>query len=352
MSKRGRTLSNKIGLSGTIADLGDPIAVILATWFPLYADDQGRLEASPRRLKAEVCPRLDFITPADIAAALQRMEEEHYIVRYQHNGAPLLQLVSWWRWNDAMPYTAASEYPAPAGWSDCPPGKETAKRGGYGFRENLRISETFSEVLAVATEVVEHSLLNLTTTVTALDSSLEGGSGGEPNAPVVEVNVCLAALVPVLEAAGLVFNDLAAAELISTIQEHPQADEQAAARVLQALVPNLPKGDRITPAFVGQVLGLVEDFPEAEIHAAIASAPSDRCRPSYVRGTIVGREGDRRGGNGKGGALVAPDESKTFWRKLGLSRQEYADKYPTTVDKINEWETERGLALTVPGGVS
>lgn len=356
MSKRGRTLSNRIGLSETIADLNDPIAVILATWFPLYADDQGRLEASQRRLKAEVCPLLDFITPADISAALQKMVDVGYIVLYHHNGTPLLQLVSWWRWNDAMPYTASSDYPPPAGWLDCPAGKETAKRGGYGFREILRISEKVSEVLAVAADAEEHSILYSTTTATPLDSSLEGECEGEPTPPdempAAEVDVRVRAIQPVLEAGGMVLNSLAAEQLTTAVSDHPKADEQAAARVLQALIPNLPKGDRVTPAFVDQVLGLVEEFPEPEIHAAIASAPSDRCRPQYIRGTIVGRESDRKNGNGNGKGSPAPDESRTFWRKLGLSRQEYADKYPTTVSKINEWEAERGLALTVPGGAT
>jgi hypothetical protein len=305
MAKRGRTLSNKIGLSATIADLGDLASVVLATWFPLYADDQGRLEANPRRLKAEVCPLLDLITPADIATALQRMVDVGYIICYQHNGTPLLQLVSWWRWNDAMPYTATSDYPAPPGWVDCPAGRETAKRGGYGFREIPRLSEKVSDFLAVAAEVVEHPILNLTTTATPLDSSLEGESEGEPTPPAAamseaELDVRMAAIMPVVEAAGMVLNSLTAQELVVTIEEHPRADEQATARVLAKLCPNLPKGDRITPALVGQVLGLVEDFPEAAILAQIASTASDRCRPKYLRAALTGQENDRRNDTGRG----------------------------------------------------
>jgi hypothetical protein len=210
------------------------------------------------------------------------------------------------------------------------------------------------KVVTPAVVVTPASISTITIALPLSLSSGEGESEGEgaapPNdPPAVEVDVCLAALVPVLEAAGLVFNDLAAAELISTIQEHPRTDEQIAARVLQALIPNLPKGDRITPAFVGQVLELTQDFPEAEIHAAIASAPSDRCRPSYIRGTIVGQARDRHNGNNKE-SPPAPDESKTFWRKHNLSRQEYANKYPSTVAQINEWEATHGLPLTIPGG--
>ncbi len=135
MAKRGRVLSSNLSLSTKIADLGDSDCCLLATWLNLHADDQGRMEADPRRLKGQVAPMLPWITVETVEHALQKMKETRYVVLYQANGLNLLQLVEWWRECGKLEYTAASDYPAPPGWVDCPAGKGTAARGGYGFVE-------------------------------------------------------------------------------------------------------------------------------------------------------------------------------------------------------------------------
>ncbi len=135
MAKRGRVISTSISLSTKIADLGDSDCCLLATWLNLHADDQGRIEADPRRLKGQVAPLLPWITVEVVERALQKMAQVRYIKLYRANGLDLLQLVDWWRECGKLDYTAASDYPPPPGWRDCPAGKGTAAQGGYGFVE-------------------------------------------------------------------------------------------------------------------------------------------------------------------------------------------------------------------------
>ncbi len=135
MAKRGRVVSTSISLSTKIADLGDSDCCLLATWLIPHADDQGRMEADPRRLKGQIAPLLPWITVEIVERALQKMAQVRYIVLYHANGVDLLQHVDWWREPGKPEYTAASDYPPPPGWRDCPAGKGTAARGGYGFAE-------------------------------------------------------------------------------------------------------------------------------------------------------------------------------------------------------------------------
>jgi len=117
--KSGRVLSKSISLSETMADLAEPVAILIATWLIPHADDQGRMRASPRQLKAQVFPMIDAIGAADITAALQRMAAVGMVALYTApDGTPLLQFLSWWKWNDGQRWIYPSNFPAPEGWQD------------------------------------------------------------------------------------------------------------------------------------------------------------------------------------------------------------------------------------------
>ena len=117
--KDGRILSKQISLSETMADLADPAIILVATWLIPHADDQGRMIAHPRRLKAQVFPMVDLITADIVATALERMAAVGMIALYEApDGTPLLQFLSWWKWNDGQRWVYASAYPPPPGWTD------------------------------------------------------------------------------------------------------------------------------------------------------------------------------------------------------------------------------------------
>lgn len=118
-SKDGRVLHRNISLSTTMADLADPGYLLVATWLIPHCDDQGRLPADPRRLKAQVFPLIDAITPAIIAGAVQRMATVGLVATYTAaDGTPLLQFLTWWKWNGGQRRAYPSTYPAPPGWQD------------------------------------------------------------------------------------------------------------------------------------------------------------------------------------------------------------------------------------------
>jgi len=118
-SKDGRVLHRNISLSTTMADLADPVHILVATWLIPHCDDQGRLPADPRRLKAQVFPLIDAITPAIIARAVERMATVGLVAAYSaSDGTALVQFLSWWKWNEGQRRAYPSKYPAPPGWQD------------------------------------------------------------------------------------------------------------------------------------------------------------------------------------------------------------------------------------------
>jgi DnaD/phage-associated family protein len=117
--KAGRVLSRSISLSESMADIGDPCHILIATWLIPHADDQGRMVARQRKLKAQVFPMLDAIAAVDITSALENMAEVGMVQLYTApDGTPLLQFLSWWKWNDGQRWIYASNFPAPDGWQD------------------------------------------------------------------------------------------------------------------------------------------------------------------------------------------------------------------------------------------
>ncbi len=82
------------------------------------ADDQGRLQGSPRRLKVVMLAFADDIGVDDIEQALAKMVEVGLVVRYEADGKSLIQLTDWWEWQHGLRHREPSRYPAPEGWSD------------------------------------------------------------------------------------------------------------------------------------------------------------------------------------------------------------------------------------------
>ena len=72
----GRMLSKRVTRSNKIATLSSDTARMIYSWLIPYTDVEGRMEADPRLLKADIAPLLDHITPEVINSVLQEL---HYI---------------------------------------------------------------------------------------------------------------------------------------------------------------------------------------------------------------------------------------------------------------------------------
>lgn len=117
--KSGRVLSRSISLSESMADLQDPAYILVATWLIPHCDDQGRMPASARKIKAQVFPMLDSISADTIREALAAMQAVGMIALYAAPDGPLLlQFLNWWKWNDGQRWIYPSNFPAPEGWTD------------------------------------------------------------------------------------------------------------------------------------------------------------------------------------------------------------------------------------------
>ena len=89
------------------------------TWIGLIvmsADDQGRLQDNEMLIKSQIFP-MDNKTPAKIKNALDTLEQNEMIHRYQKDGKNLIQIVNWWK-HQSPAWASASNYPAPDNWVD------------------------------------------------------------------------------------------------------------------------------------------------------------------------------------------------------------------------------------------
>lgn len=113
-----RLIYNSISTSERVSSLGAKGA-LLYTWLIPHCDSQGRLQGKPKVLKQLLVPFIDEITAEDVAEALELMERERLIIRYEDDaGRPLIQIVDWWEWQTGLRYKAPSHYQAPKGWED------------------------------------------------------------------------------------------------------------------------------------------------------------------------------------------------------------------------------------------
>lgn len=81
------------------------------------ADDQGRLRANPKWLRAKLFA-YDDVTTAEIKKDLEHVSQTNdTLTIYKIDGKEYIQLTNWWDYQ-SMGWAKPSEYPAPDGWTD------------------------------------------------------------------------------------------------------------------------------------------------------------------------------------------------------------------------------------------
>jgi len=78
----GRMLSKRVTRSGKVSALSSDTARMVYSWLIPYTDVEGRMEADPRLLKADIAPLLDHITPGVINSVLQELHKIGLIILY------------------------------------------------------------------------------------------------------------------------------------------------------------------------------------------------------------------------------------------------------------------------------
>lgn len=82
------------------------------------ADDQGRLEGDAMVIKALCVPLIAKLTVKVVDRALNELVAEKVVQRYETEGHVLVQIVTWWRWQQSQRRAYPSRWPAPEGWID------------------------------------------------------------------------------------------------------------------------------------------------------------------------------------------------------------------------------------------
>lgn len=82
------------------------------------ADDQGRLEGDAMVIKALCVPLVPKLTVKAVDRALDELAAEKLVRRYAADGHVLVQIVTWWRWQQSQRRAYPSRWPAPEGWED------------------------------------------------------------------------------------------------------------------------------------------------------------------------------------------------------------------------------------------
>lgn len=94
----------------------------------VQCDDQGRIEGDALVIKSLCVPLVDVIPARAIGRGARRMpgiddllaelESEDLVYRYQNGRSTLIQLVTWWRWQQGMRRAYPSRWPGPDDWTD------------------------------------------------------------------------------------------------------------------------------------------------------------------------------------------------------------------------------------------
>ena len=88
----GRILSKRISRSVKIAKLSSDTARMIYSWLIPYLDVEGRMEADPKLLKADIAPLLEHITPKLIQNILIELHKINLICLYIIDNKQYLQL--------------------------------------------------------------------------------------------------------------------------------------------------------------------------------------------------------------------------------------------------------------------
>jgi hypothetical protein len=108
-------IHKSISVSVQVANLSVEGQLLFERMFP-HADFQGRLAGHPHKVKANLVPMTD-IPIENIGTQLQQMHDVGLIIWYEANGEKIIQLVSWWKFQDRK-FAHPSKFPAPEGWKD------------------------------------------------------------------------------------------------------------------------------------------------------------------------------------------------------------------------------------------
>lgn len=88
----GRILAKRITRSKKVASLSSDTARMFYTWLIPYLDVEGRMEADPLLLKADIAPLLPHVTEKVIRAILDELHTKELIVLYYDGCSEYLQL--------------------------------------------------------------------------------------------------------------------------------------------------------------------------------------------------------------------------------------------------------------------
>jgi len=78
----GRMLSKRVTRSNKVAGLSSDTARMIYSWLIPYTDVEGRMEADPRLLKADIAPLLDHVTAKVINSVLQELHNIGLVILY------------------------------------------------------------------------------------------------------------------------------------------------------------------------------------------------------------------------------------------------------------------------------
>ena len=96
----------------------NPLAALALYRIISQADDQGRLPGSAKYIRALCFGMRPKITEAQVALALTELAAAGFLIRYEAEGRPFLQVDRWLdlqgKWGR---HAYASRYPAPPGWT-------------------------------------------------------------------------------------------------------------------------------------------------------------------------------------------------------------------------------------------
>ena len=105
-----RILSQNINVSNSISKL-TPLEEVVFLHLLVTCDDYGRFHGDPDIVKGNLFPKRKAITSEQIEKALQKLEAEEMIRRYESGGMTYLELTSWLKFQ--TPRAKSSKYPGP-----------------------------------------------------------------------------------------------------------------------------------------------------------------------------------------------------------------------------------------------
>lgn len=95
-----------------------PEAQLLFDRLVSQADDQGRLQGDPGLVKASCMPLIERASARSVDRWLGELADNGMILRYEAKGQPLLQIVTWWDYQDWMRHAYRSRWEPPDSWVD------------------------------------------------------------------------------------------------------------------------------------------------------------------------------------------------------------------------------------------